>query len=164
MQAPKAQSREEVTPEELREFYRLNEAQDWLRLLPALRVCAAAVPPVYVAFVRATCYSRLGLQAIGNLFLRAAIELGGKESMLSRVAFDTLVFFSPSDAFEQSNRIIAAPQKYAPISVAQAITFVIGFLGGARLCLLATTWLTNCATRASGWMKCQRRRKTACDS
>jgi tetratricopeptide (TPR) repeat protein len=127
---PKGRKREDVTPEELREFYRLNTAQDFLGLLPALRVCAAAVPPVFVAFVRATCYSRLGLQTAANLFLRATIELGGKESMLSRVAFDTLVFFSPSDAFEQSNCIIAAPEKYAPISVAQAITYVIGFLGG----------------------------------
>jgi tetratricopeptide (TPR) repeat protein len=129
-QGPKAKSREQVTPEELRLFYQLNEAQDYARMLPALRVCAAAVPSVFVAFARATCYSRLSMQAISNLFLRATIELGSKESMLSRSAFDELVFFSPSDAFDQSNRIIAAPERYAPISVAQAITFVIGFLGG----------------------------------
>ena len=127
---PKGRKREDITPEELREFYRLNADQDYLRLLPALRVCAAAVPPVFVAFVRGTCYSRLGLQAAASLFLQAAIDLGGKESILSRAAFDMLVYFSPSDAFDQSNRIIAAPEKYAPISVAQAVTYVIGFLGG----------------------------------
>jgi len=129
-QAPKAKAREQVAPDELREFYQLNEVQDFARMLPALRVCAAAVPPVFVAYVRGICYGRLGLQTISNLFLRAAIELGSKQSMLSRIAFDVLVFSSPSDAFEQSNRIIPSPEKFAPISVAQAITFVIGFLGG----------------------------------
>lgn len=130
VQAPKAKRREEVTPEELREFYRVNEAQDYPNLLVALRVCAAAVPPAFVAFVRATCYGNLGLRAVSNLFLREAIELGGRESMLSRVAFDALATLGPADVLEQADRIIAAPEKYAPISVAQAITFVIGFLGG----------------------------------
>ncbi|MGL4551982.1 MAG: tetratricopeptide repeat protein [Gemmataceae bacterium] len=127
---PRGRKREDVTPEELREFYRLNEAQDYLRMLPALRVCASAVPPVYVAFVRATCYSRLGLPPAAILFLRAVIDSGGKESTLSREAFDTLASISPSDAFDQSGRIIGDPEKYAPISVAQAITYAIGFLGG----------------------------------
>lgn len=129
-QAQRAKTREQVTPEELREFYQFNEAQAFAQTLTALRVCAAAVPPVFVAFVRGRCYSHLGLRPIANLFFRTAIELGNKESMLSRVAFDELVQLSPSDAFEQSNRIIDKPEKYAPISVAQAITFAIGFLGG----------------------------------
>src|SRR5947209_6818664 len=44
---PKGRRREDVTPEELMEFYRLNEAQDFFGMLPALRVCAAAVPPAF---------------------------------------------------------------------------------------------------------------------
>jgi tetratricopeptide (TPR) repeat protein len=127
---PKGRKREDVTPEELREFYRLNENQDYFEMLPALRVCAAAVPPVFVAFVRATCYSHLDLRAVSEPFLRAVIEMGAKENMLSRAAFDMLVHVSPSTAFEQSSRIIASPEKYATISIAQAVTYVIGFLGG----------------------------------
>jgi len=150
VQAPKAKTREQVTPEELREFYQLNEAQDFERLLPALRVCAAVIPPTFVAFVRGNCYSHLGLDSIGNLFLRTAIMLGTHESMLSRVAFDALVTLSQPDAFELSNQIINDSESYAPISVAQAVTFVIGFLGIAPLQLdrdLLAVKLRNAANR-----------------
>lgn len=128
-QGPKAKTREQITPEELREFYRFNEAQDFGRMLPSLRICAAAVPPTFVAFARGTCYTRLGLPEVGYLFLRTAIRLGTHESMLSRVAFDVLVTLSPPDAFDLSNQIISESESYAPISVAQAVTFANGFLG-----------------------------------
>lgn len=128
-QGPKAKTRDQVSPEELREFYQFNEVQDFARMLTSLRVCAAAVPPTFVAFARGTCYTRLGLPEVGYLFLRTAIKLGTHESMLSRVAFDALVTLSPTDAFELSNQIINESESYAPIAVAQAVTFAIGFLG-----------------------------------
>ena len=68
---PKGRKRKDVTPEELREFYRLNETQDLLRLLPALRVCASAVPPVFVARqIQVVFQSRLLVEVaeIGGLF------------------------------------------------------------------------------------------------
>jgi tetratricopeptide (TPR) repeat protein len=127
---PMGKKREEVTPEELNEFYRLHEAKDYLLLLKALRVCAAQVPPVVVALVRANSYLNLGFREMSEPFLKATIDLGINDGKLSRTAFDMLVQIRPAGAFEKASKILETPEKFAPISIAQAILLVTSFVGG----------------------------------
>lgn len=122
---PKGRKLDEVTTNDHRELLAAREAKDWFKFLHFLRMCAIALPPMNVGYLRGVTYHALGFPEYALAFYEYAADMAPSDHSMGIIALQYADAVDGKRAEKRAEKVISARHLYSPPVVAMSVLITL---------------------------------------